>query len=174
MKDIHDIKPLLAVGIDWSWLPWLLAAVAAVGAGLLLWWWWRRRRRPPEMVTTEPLPSPEAEALAALDALAAEGSADGKRFYFDLTAILKRYLERRYEIPAAEMTVEELLPQVARLPLVVELAEPLEALCRLAEPIKFADAAADPVKMPADLAFVRELVQRTTPEPEAVPGKMET
>ena len=174
MKDIHDIKPLLAVGIDWRWLPWLLAILIAAVVVLLVWRWWRRRHRPPEPIATEPLPSPEAEALAALDALAAEGWADGKRFYFDLTAILKRYLERRYAIPAAEMTVEELLPQVARLPLASELAEPLKALCRLAEPIKFADAAADPGKMPADLAFVRQLVQRTTPEPEAVSGKPET
>ena len=30
MKDIHDIKPLLAVGIDWRWLPWLLAILIAV------------------------------------------------------------------------------------------------------------------------------------------------
>jgi hypothetical protein len=164
MKDIHDIKPLLAVGIDWGWLPWLLAALAAAGAALLLWRWWRRRRRSPEEIAAEPLPSPEVEAMAALDSLAADGCGDGKRFYFDLTAILKRYLERRYEIPAAEMTVEELLPQVARLPLAVELAEPLKALCRLAEPIKFADAAADPGKMLGDLAFVRNLVQRTTPE----------
>ncbi len=174
MKDIHDIKPLLAVGIDWSWLPWLLAVLIAAVVILLVWRWWRRRRRLPETIAAEPLPSPEVEALAALDALAADGSADGKRFYFDLTAVLKRYLERRYEIPAAEMTVEELLPQVARLPLAGELAEPLKALCRLAEPIKFADAAADPGKMPADLAFVRQLVQRTTPEPEEVSGKLET
>ena len=43
------------------------------------------------------------------------------------------------------------------------IVEPLKALCRLAEPIKFADATADPGRMPADLAFVRELVHRTTP-----------
>jgi hypothetical protein len=174
MKDIHDIKPLLAVGLDWGWLPWLLAILIGAVVLLLLWRWWRRRHRPPETIAPEPLPSPEAEALAALDALAAEGSADGKRFYFDLTAILKRYLERRYAIPAAEMTVEELLPQVARLPLSCELAEPLKALCRLAEPIKFADAAADPERMPADLAFVRQLVRRTTPDPEEVAGQLET
>ncbi len=164
MNDIHDIKPLLAVGLDWGWLPWLLAVLAALSGMALLWRWWRRRRRPPREFSAEPLPSPEAEALAALDALAAARSADGKRFYFGLTAILKRYLERRYAIPAAEMTVEELLPQVARLPLPVELAEPFKALCRLSEPIKFADAAADPGRMAADLAFVRDLVRRTTPE----------
>lgn len=164
MNDIHDIKPLLPVGFDWGWLPWLLAALVLLAVMALLWRWWRRRRRPPQAVPAEPLPSPEAEALAALEALADEGFADGKRFYFDLTAVLKRYLERRYAIPAAEMTVEELLPQVARLPLPGPLAEPLEALCRLSEPIKFADAAADPGRMPADLAFVRDLVQRTTPE----------
>jgi hypothetical protein len=163
MKDIHDIKPLLAVGIDWRWLPWLLAALAAAGALLLLWRWWRRRGRAPQAAPAVPLPSPEAEALAALDALAAHGLADGKRFYFDLTAILKRYLERRYGIPAAEMTVEELLPQVARLALGGGLTEPLQALCRQAEPIKFAEVAADPRRMPADLEFVRDLVRRTTP-----------
>ena len=172
MKDIHDIKPLLAVGIDWGWLPWLLAILAAAAVIGLFWWWWRRR--PPQAIVAEPLPTPEAEALAALDALAAERSIDGKRFYFDLTAILKRYLERRYAIPAAEMTVEELLPQVARLPLNSEMAEPLKALCRLAEPIKFADAAADPGRMPSDLVFVRDLVQRTTPEPVEDSGKLET
>ncbi|MBI5062622.1 MAG: DUF4381 family protein [Desulfatitalea sp.] len=174
MKDIHDIKPLLAVGIDWRWLPWLLAVLAAAAVMMLLWWWWRRRRRPPQTIVTQPLPSPEAEALAALATLAADGSGDGKRFYFDLTAILKRYLERRYAIPAAEMTVEELLPQVARLPLQSELAEPLKALCRLAEPIKFADAAADPSRMAADLLFIRDLVQRTTPETVDDSGRMET
>jgi hypothetical protein len=163
MKDIHDIKPLLAMGLDWGYLPWLLAILGAALVMLLLFRWWRRRRRPPAAMAVESLPSPEAEALAALETLAAGRFTDGKRFYFDLTAILKRYLERRYGFPAAEMTVEELLPQVARLPLGSDLAEPLKALCRLAEPIKFADAAADPGKMPGDLAFVKDLVHRTTP-----------
>jgi hypothetical protein len=166
MTDIHDIKPLLAVGADWGWLLWLALTLAAAAAVLLIWRWWRRRRRPPEEIGVDPLPSPEAEALALLEELGADRSADGKQFYFRLSGILRRYLERRFAIPAAEMTLEELLPQVARLPLDTDLAGPLEALCRQAEPIKFADATADPGRMPVDLAFVRNLVHRTTPVEE--------
>jgi hypothetical protein len=166
MTDIHDIKPLLGVGADWGWLLWLALTLAAAAAVLLIWRWWRRRGRPAQEIVVEPLPCPETEALALLDDLAADRSADGKQFYFRLSGILRRYLERRFAIPAAEMTLEELLPQVARLPLDGDLAEPLKGLCRLAEPIKFADAAADPGRMPADLAFVRDLVHRTTPVEE--------
>lgn len=164
MTDIHDIKPLLEVGTDWGWLLWLALALAAAVLVLLIWRWWRRRRRPSEEIVVEPLPSPEAEALALLGDLAADRGVDGKQFYFRLSGTLRRYLERRFAIPAAEMTLEELLPQVARLPLDGDLAEPLKALCRLAEPIKFADATADPGRMPVDLAFVRDLVHRTTRE----------
>ena len=48
-----------------------------------------------------------AEALQMLDALAAEGRLDPKQFYFRLSAVIRRYIERRFDFPAAEMTTEE-------------------------------------------------------------------
>ena len=97
-----------------------------------------------------------------LDALAASGNADSKQFYFDLSAILRRYIERRYEIPASEMTTEELLPRVNRLPLKAELAQLLKAFCRGADPIKFAGVCAEQNRMAQDLSFARDFVRQTT------------
>ncbi len=162
MNDIHDIKPALEMGLDWGWTAWGLAVPAFVAAALLAWWLWRRRRKQVSGPPTPPPISPESEALSALDALAAGAEEDEKQFYFTLSAILRRYVERRYAIPAAEMTLEELLPQMDHLQLEPNLYDRFKRLCRLSEPIKFANAPAERDQMPADLAFSREFVQRTT------------
>ena len=163
LTDIHDIKPILSLGMDRGWAIWVLAALALAALALVAWWLWKRRRRTATSPAATPAPAPEVEALGRLDALAAMGDIDGRRFYFELSAILRRYLERRFAIPAVEMTLEELLPQVARLPLAQDLAAEFKNLSRVAEPVKFAGLAADPQKMPADLKFARDFVQRTTP-----------
>jgi hypothetical protein len=173
MNDIHDIKPALEMGTDWGWAVWALAALAVAALALLAWWLWRRRRRPVDGPPAPPPISPEDEALSALDRLAAAADKDGKQFYFALSALLRRYVERRYAIPAVEMTLEELLPEMDRLALDPDLYERFKQLCRRAEPIKFADLPAAADQMPADLAFGREFVERTTAivaeEEEGVP-----
>jgi len=166
MNDIHDIKPALEMGADWGWAIWVLVVLAIVAAALLACWLWRRRRKQTEMPSAAPPISAEDEAMAALDHLASDDGKNGKQFYFHLSAVLRRYVERRYAIPAAEMTLEELLPKMDRLPLEPDLFERFKELCRHAEPIKFADAPAQMDQMPIDLAFGREFVSRTT---ETVP-----
>lgn len=160
MTDINDIKPILDIAADWMWWLWGLGGLALLIAGLA--WWWRRRNPAEAVVTAEPL-SPHDEAQARLNALAQAQAMAGKPFYFQLSAILRRYMERRFGLPAAEMTLEELLPAVDRLPLAADLVQPLKSFCQAAEPIKFADVPAEPAGMPRDLAFVRTFVQRTTP-----------
>ncbi|RJQ66386.1 MAG: DUF4381 domain-containing protein [Desulfobacteraceae bacterium] len=162
MTDIHDIKPVLDIPMQWGWWMAALAVLILLGSGAAL-LWRRRHRASAAGPLSQALASPQEEACAQLDALAAEGTIAGKPFYFRLSAILRRYMERRFGIPAAEMTVEELLPGVERLPLPLDLVQPLKALCRAAEPIKFAERPVDPERMPRDLNFVRTFVQRTTP-----------
>lgn len=172
MTDIHDIKPILDMGMDWHWLIWVLAAVLAVAAGLLVWWWWRRRPARADAPAVVPLIPAETEANALLDELAADTAITDKQFYFRLSAILRRYVERRYEFPAAEMTVEELLPQVAGLALPRELTRSFNDLCRRAEPIKFAGVPAVARQRDQDLKFAREFVVQTPPV-EAAPADSE-
>ncbi len=162
MTDIHDIKPLLNPGTDFRWLYWALAVAAAALLAASAWRLWRKRKKLPDGEMTPPPVAAETEAYQMLDILAADGDLSAKQFYFRLSAILRRYIERRYEIPAAEMTTEELLPQVDRLPLGIELAQPLKAFCRGADPVKFAGASAGQSRMAHDMAFARDFVRQTT------------
>lgn len=163
MTDIHDIKPALAMGADLNWLIWLAAAMVAVAVlAAVAWWLWRRRKKTAAEPAATPLPAPEVEAYALLDGLAAEDHGDLKRFYFRLSAILRRYMERRYGIPAAEMTTEELLPAVGRLDLSLDLAGQVKSFCLRSDPIKFAGAVADAGRLAYELAFVRDFVRQTT------------
>jgi hypothetical protein len=163
MTDIHDIKPALAMGHDLRWLYWALATLVLLALAALVWRQWRKRTRPAatDRTTPPPLP-PDTEALKQLDALAADGGLDPKQLYFRLSAIVRRYIERRFSIPAAEMTTEELLPRMDRLPVAPELAQTLKSFCRAADPIKFAGAPADTNRLAHDLAFARDFVHRTS------------
>lgn len=175
MTDIHDIKPVLAFGGQWPWWAWLVITLAFATAAGLIWWWRRRNRNEADTITMAPVMLPDEEAFQQLDRLAEQGSTDPKRFYFTLSAILRRYVERRYDFPAAEMTTEELLPQIQQLDLSEALAIEVKRFCRRSDPIKFANAGSNQTGMSKDLAFVREFVELTTPttleedqdEPEA-------
>jgi hypothetical protein len=163
MTDIHDIKPILDISGNGAW-EWVLPGCAAA---LLLfalgWWLWKRRQRSERPAEDKAPPeAPDQEALAALDALTAETGLAPKQFYFRLSAILRRYVERRYQFPAAEMTTEELIPHMDRLELDRDLATAFKAFCRGADPIKFAGATALRDRADRDLVFCRDFVRRTT------------
>lgn len=179
MTDIHDLKPLLAIAAGVN--GWTIAAVVAavVVMALLVFVWWRRRKPQKKDAPNVPVLSPEAEAYGQLDRLAAGDLMDLKMAYFQLSAIIRRYVERRFAIPAAEMTTEELLPALDRLALGLDLVQPLKAFCRATDPIKFAGASASRDRLPADLALARDFVRRTTiaaepsgsqPEPQTAPA----
>lgn len=161
MTDIHDIKPALAVGPDLTWLWWLLGALVLLGLAALAWWLWRRRKQKPVEAPAPPPVPPEVEALQALDALAADGRLAAKDYYFRLSAVLRRYMERRYGFPAEEMTSEELLPMLATLELDSGLTREVKTFCGRSDLIKFAGAPAGRSRMQDDLALVRRFVEQT-------------
>lgn len=171
MTDIHDIKPLIAMGPDLRWLYWVLGLTVLAALLGLAWWLWRRRKPAGNLETEIARPAPEVEAYQLLDALAAGDLGDMKRFYFQLSAILRQYMERRFNIPAVEMTTEELLPQARRLALEPELTRAFQAFCQSTDPIKFAGRIVRPEQLPRDLAFVRSFVQQTTNPPAQPPAE---
>jgi hypothetical protein len=97
--------------------PWLsilglasMAVVATAGSVLGYRGWRARRRRALRKSAYD-----EAIALLAeLEARGAPGSDDADAWFVELSAIVRRYLERRYEIRAPELTTEEFLQEAAR------------------------------------------------------------
>jgi hypothetical protein len=90
---------------------WVLAVIAA---GVLGWWVWRRffsKRAKEEAEAAAPLLPPHDEAVRGLIALKGKSYPSRgmlKEFFSEYSLIMRRYLERRYDFPALEMTTFDL------------------------------------------------------------------
>jgi hypothetical protein len=104
---------------------------------------------------------PDEEARRALDALAAAGRlgrGEYRGFYIDLTAIAKRYLERRLDAPIVEMTTAEMLAHLRHVPHTSEMGPLLRDLSGAADRIKFAQGSGAIEEGERHLTAVRALV----------------
>jgi hypothetical protein len=108
-QDIRDLKPLEKARIEiprwWVYLGLGSLLILALLVGLIL--YLRKKRR-----TLEAYKTPEEIARDELQDLEATGLLDEERYrdyVFGLSLIFRRYLERRYHLPAAEQTTEEIL-----------------------------------------------------------------
>lgn len=170
--DIRDIKGPLAIPFAVAaLLPWAAAllALAAVAA-----WLHRRRRRQSGPETRAPAvpPRPAHEtALAALDALEAEGLIERgeiKTYHIRLSDILRVYLEGRFGLDAMEMTTGEVLDGLRGSDADAGAVADLRGLLDRCDLVKFAKLrpAAAACRELAPLA--RRVVNATTPvEPAA-------
>jgi hypothetical protein len=107
----RDIKDAVDVPLPWNLrsLLWIAGGIALISAAIIALILLKRRRA--ELVVAPPLP-PHEWALRELDALREEQlieRGEFHEFYFRLSAILRQYIERRFNIMAAEQTTEEFL-----------------------------------------------------------------
>jgi hypothetical protein len=137
-----------------------LAALVAAFAGICLWWW---RRRRPEASPAPPVPkaAPDVEAGRALAALEAAGHlarGEYRVFYIALTAIAKRYLERRLAAPVLEMTSAEMIAYLRDCPPARDFVPALRDLSGAADAIKFARGSGLAAAAEEHLQAVRAMV----------------
>jgi hypothetical protein len=137
-----------------------LAVVAFLLIALAAWLWMRRRPAVPAPAV-QPAVLPDEEARRALDALAASGRlgrGEYRGFYIDLTAIAKRYLERRLDAPIVEMTTAEMLAHLRHVPHTSEMGPLLRDLSGAADRIKYAQGSGAIEEGERHLSAVRALV----------------
>jgi hypothetical protein len=160
-QKLADIRGPMGVPIGRAF--WIgLAVLLLLLAGLAFWLWSRRGRKAPTVAAVEPALTPEVEALRALDALLASGRlarGEYRPFYIELTAVAKRYLERRTGAPVMEMTSAEMLAHLRSSPHAALLAAPMRDLAGAADQIKFARGAGLHDEAERHLAAVRALIQ---------------
>ncbi len=115
---LHDIKPPVALPTSyrvWIWSGSLAGAVLCIGlaAFVLI-----KRRRKSDEAIQRAIPAHEA-AFGELEALIAENLIEQgqvKHFYQRISDILRRYIERRFNINAPEQTTEEFLASIKARP----------------------------------------------------------
>lgn len=168
MTDIHDIKPPEALGFNPAYGVYGLLALLLAALFIAIWRYWKKRRKYIKTDEIELSLPPEDIALNAIEGILKHGFDDGRVFYFELSALVRNYIQARYAVNAPEMTSEELLPAIEHLPLDSEKQKDLKKLIRTADPVKFAASQAPRTKMESDIRFVRRFVMETTPVEEHV------
>jgi hypothetical protein len=136
---IKDLKPQQGAGrpsLAWLWIVLgVCALVAAVVFGR------RFLSKPAKPVPEIPCKPPYEEAIEALTLLDAKNYvAKGmiREYAFELSEIVKRYIERRFEINAAEFTTYEMLEWVKRSSLGPADRKVLDWFFSTTDPVKFA------------------------------------
>lgn len=138
----HDIRAIIDVPAKntprWYWLAGALSAVVLV---VLLWLWRKSRVAGPFVFKADaPVTEPYQEAMNKLQQLAKERLAERKEWkqhYSRLTGILKRYMERKFQIPAMQYTTGELLLRL-KTRLGNEGMGTITETLRIADAVKFA------------------------------------
>jgi len=129
----------------------------------------KRGRRLGDLFRPAPPAPPHVEAIRALEALHNQKLWQNDRhkaYYSGLTDILRRYLARRYDIGALEMTSDEILRAVKPFDLPRKSAAELTELLREADLVKFAKAKPEAVRNEEAYQWAYYFVEETKPVEE--------
>jgi hypothetical protein len=164
--EIADIRePYRLRGPIWPYIV-IPLAVALILLGLL---WMRKRIRKKTIVPEAPPRPPWEIAFEELDTLKRKRHPEFGRirqYYFELSLIVRAYLERRYGFPAVESTTYEIENQVLLKGIDKKLYSLLFDFFFRADLAKFAKLDPSRSEAGADLSFAFEFVRRTIPTVE--------
>ena len=163
--DIRSVKPPVPLPGRYGFLLWVLAVILFAGLLWLLRNLFLRRKMTPVPAA---VPPPWAVAFQRLQTLKDAGFPDGegvKTFYTELSDILRRYIEGRFQIRAPEMTTEEFLVYLKKTPaLSAQYKSTLQDFLNGCDMVKFAKFSSSPYEMEHSLALAWQLVSETQPQ----------
>ncbi len=170
-KNIMPIKPPLAAPYTFrEALPWIIAIVVA---GLLAWflyYYFKKRKKHQPLFAARPKPKlpPHIIALNDLEELRYKKLWQNnkyKEYYTIMTDIVREYIEERFQVPAIEMTTDEILNGLKNEQSInSDAMDKVKQTLRLADLVKFAKE--KPLPLENDLSlnnsidFVRETIQK--------------
>ncbi len=175
---ITDIKPVMKPKI-WWWgiFRWVLLAILIAGlavGGYFLGKWLKRvlKKEEAEPIDPETLRPCDEVALEKLDKIKEEKvwqTGEHKKYFSELTFVIREYIGRRYDVHSTEKTSDDTL--AAMKPILVaedrkDLYLKLESMLRLADLVKFAKWSPMPDESEVSLASAYTFVKETAPAPE--------
>ena len=175
---ITDIKGVMKPKI-WWWgvFRWILLGLLLAGISVGVWYLtrWLKKRKSAEVeepVDPETLRPCDEVALEKLDLIKQEKawvSGEHKRYFSELTFVVREYIGRRFEVHSTEKTSEDTL--AAMKPILIQngqkdLYGKLETMLRLADLVKFAKWTPTPDENEISLASAYTFVRETAPSQE--------
>jgi hypothetical protein len=150
----------------------LAAAGLGAGAALLVRRRLKSRRPAPPPLPPRPAHEVAMEKLDRLGAFLTEGS-DARLFYFELSEAMREYLGRRFGFDALEMTTEELMSALRKVPLESArgvLSSEIEGWLSACDLVKFAKVSPSMEQSRGALETALRMVAATRPLLEARPS----
>ncbi len=140
--DTVDIKGLKAQQLSGHaplWWIWIIAIALVIFIGYIVYKKFFSKKS--SVIPTVPLLPPYEEAIAALHELERQKYLQRgliREYVFDISEILKRYIERRFTINASEFTTEEMIAWLGISGLESKFKQSVEWFFRTSDPVKFA------------------------------------
>lgn len=113
--DIRGLKPLREIRSPIPWSKIVLGVVAALLVAVGLWWYLRQRARRRIEVPLVPPHEVAFEALNALRETDFDDPAAIRWFYFQISEVVRTYVEARFGMNATDLTTEEILASLTHL-----------------------------------------------------------
>jgi hypothetical protein len=162
MKDINDLKEAVNFP-DYTWLIVAGIIIGCLGAAYLAYKFVKRIQT--VRTRARPLPPPWIEAIAAIDNIPVKEWLEKgliKKYYYALSEILKRYIERRFEFNAAEQTTTELVDhlKLAKVP----LRDDFHRFFTRADMVKYAKLIPPYEEAQKVVTKVKDLINNTRPK----------
>jgi hypothetical protein len=179
--EIKDIKPpMSAPWLFEDFLPYLIALViiAALAGG---YYYYRRKMKQKKdfLADVKVIIPPHREALTALRVIEEKKlwqQGQVKEYYSEVTEIIRRFFERRWNVIALELTSDEILIQMKRIPEALMVWKEMESFFLTADLVKFAKYQPSPAEheneMRVAYEIVRAMVPKTVMETELQPQEM--
>ncbi len=160
ISDLADIKDIHREEKNWTdyiWLLWILAGLATVL--LVLYWLSKRRQKKAVRYRNNNLHGTELALLRLeqLDAQQLWQKGDTKGYYAALSAIMRQFLDEKYQLATQKSGAEDAIAQLPNTPLDTEVCAKLALLLRNADLAKYAKGRPEPEYHPVAIAHAREV-----------------
>ncbi|MFM7015271.1 MAG: BatD family protein [Bacteroidota bacterium] len=171
-KAIKDIHPIQDVPYDWMMIAMIIAGVILLA--FIVWLIARylknaKKKDDANAILNVLKHSPYEVAMMAFEQLKSNQfwqNGEVKKYYSELTEIVRMYIQNRWMIPALEYTSDEILEHAFIKQLNANEHEKLVYLLRLADLVKFAKAIPHVAEHELSLSHALQFVVETTPASE--------
>ncbi|MXV37186.1 hypothetical protein GO491_00635 [Flavobacteriaceae bacterium Ap0902] len=170
-QGLFSIKPIMEQDITWwernkQYIYYIVAGVLFILIILLIIWLYYREKKRQKYISTPLLP-PYEEALDNLDKLDKEQYVDKEKyyeFYSDLSFIIRRYFQRRFDFPAMALLSSDLAEVMRQKDyLTAEESVEFSKFLKDADFTKYARQVPSAEKHAHYRAWIEEIINRTRP-----------